>query len=210
MASPAPSGRAGGDSSAPLPGWMLGFGQRRGLLLPPGCGALRGPSGSPSPGALGPGGVCPCCRSRPGLWCSAPREHPQIMAFSFFLGFFFLLFWQQTYPSRCPGESTTGHRGLPPCQPLRTGVRAEVLRQGRDRGQEPDLCHPAQPNPLAGTSNLGYRTPCCPPRAIPWGIGAGPRAEQQRTGTAQCLCERVAAWDGAAGDGQGKNKNPPK
>lgn len=92
------------------------------------------PSGSPSPGALGLGSVCPWCGGRAGLWCSAPWEHPKLWLFLFF---FFLLFWQQTYPSRCSGESKTVHRGLLPCQPLRTGVRAEVLLWGRDCAQEP-------------------------------------------------------------------------
>lgn len=55
-ASPAPSGR--GDGLAPLPGWILGFGQCQGLLFPPGWGALWGPSVSPSPGAVGLGSVC--------------------------------------------------------------------------------------------------------------------------------------------------------
>lgn len=117
------------------------------------------PSSSPSPSALGLGSVCPWCDGHAGLWCSAPWEHPKLWLFLFF----FLLFWQQTYPSRCSGESKTVHRGLLPCWPLRTGVRAEVLLWGRDCGREPDLGPPAQSNPLAGASNLGYWTPCHPP-----------------------------------------------
>lgn len=142
-----------GNGLAPLPGWMLDFGQCWGLFLPPGCGALRGPSGSPAPVprewavcAPGAAAVLGCgaqpCRSTCKLWL-----------FLYIFRFIFLLFWQQTYPCRCPGESKTVHGGLLPCQPLTQG--SEPLR-GRDRGQEPDLCPPAEPNPLAGAGNLGY------------------------------------------------------
>lgn len=77
--------------------------------------------------------------------------------FLYFFRFIFLLFWQQTYPSRCPGESKTAHRGLPPCQPLHAGVRGE----GPWAGARP--LTPAQPNRPAEAGNLGYRPPRCPP-----------------------------------------------
>lgn len=88
------------------------------------------------------------------LGCGAQpcRSTCKLWLFLYIFRFIFLLFWQQTYPSRCPGESKTVHGGLLPCQPLTQG--SEPLR-GRDCGQEPDLCPPAEPNPLAGVGNLG-------------------------------------------------------
>lgn len=148
-----------GHGLAPLPGWMLGFGQGQRLLFPPGCRVL-GPLKLTQPQCPGTGQHVPLVRWPCRVVVLSPMGAPKIMAFSFF---FFLLFWQQTYPSRCSGESKTVHRGLLPCRPLRTGVRAEVLLWGRDCGQEPDLGPSAQSNPLAGASNLGYWTPCHPP-----------------------------------------------
>lgn len=48
--------------------------------------------------------------------------------------------------------------------------------------------------------------PCATFLSHPMGHRCGSRAEGQRTGTAQCLCEHVVAWDGAAGDGWGKTR----
>lgn len=152
-ASPAPSGHNGGVD------WPLSLDGCRALASARGCSfpqdvGFWDPSGSPSPSPLGLGSVCPWCRGHAGLWCSAPWEHPKLWLFLYFC--FFAFFWQQTYPSRCFGESKTVYRGLLPCQPLHTGVRAEVLLWGRDCGQETDLGPPAQSNPFAGVSSLGY------------------------------------------------------
>lgn len=150
-----------GHSLGPLPGWVLGFGQRQGLLQGAGlCGAplacqVRVPWDQAA-WALGAVAVLGCGAQLRG-------STRKLWLYLYFFRFFFLLFWQQTYPSRCPGESKTVHRGLLPCQPLRTGVRAEVLLRGRDHGKELDLCPPTQPNPLAGAGNLGYQTLRCPP-----------------------------------------------
>lgn len=155
------------------------------------------PSGSPSPGALGlcaPGAVAmPGCGAQP---------HGSTQNYGFFSFFAFL---QQTYPSRCSGESKTVHRGLLPCQPLCTGVRAEVLLWGRDCGQEPDLGPPAQSNPLAGASNLGYWTPCHPPEPS-HGASVGVPGGGAENGHSSMPCEHVVAWDGVAGDGWGKTR----
>lgn len=102
--------------------------------------------------------------------------------FFIFLGFF-LLFWQQTYHSRCPGESKTVHRGLPLCQPLRTGVRAELLLQGRDHGQEPDLCPPCPTKSPHWSRQFGVPDPTLPPRAshgaLVWGPSRSGRERAQ-------------------------------
>lgn len=73
-----------GHGLAPLPGWMLAFGQGQGLLFPPGC-RILGPLRLTQPRC--PGTVCPWCGGHAGLWCSAPWEHPKLWLFLFFCFF---------------------------------------------------------------------------------------------------------------------------
>lgn len=135
-----------------------------GAALPPRVGGSVGPLCLSQPRCRGTGQHVPLVLPLPQVVVLSPAGALANYGFFFiFLGSFFCFFWQQTYPSRCPGESKTAHRELPPCQPCRTAGRAEVLLWGRNRGQEPDLCLLPQPNPLTGAGNLGYQTLCCTP-----------------------------------------------
>lgn len=85
-----------GHGLAPLPAWMLGFGQCQGLLFPPGCRVL-GPHRLTQPQHLGLGTMGPWCRGHAGLWCSAPWEHPKLWLFLYF-DFFFCFFGSKLTP----------------------------------------------------------------------------------------------------------------
>lgn len=63
--------------------------------------------------------------------------------------------------------------------------------------------------PLLESADWGTGS-CATLLSHPMGHRCGSWVEGQRMGTAQCLGEHVVAWDGVAGEGWGKNKNPPK
>lgn len=179
-------------------------------LSPDGCWALaraRGccflrdagfwdPSSSPSPSALGLGSVCPWCDGHAGLWCSAPWEHPKLWLFLFC----FFAFLAANLPLQVLWRKQDCAQGAAalPAPPHRGQSRGAV---GRSQTSVPlpsqiPLLEPA----IWGTG------PHATLLSHPMGHRWGSRAEGQRTGTAQCLCEHVVAWDGAAGDGWGKTR----
>lgn len=209
LASPAPLGWVGG---AVLP------------LSLDGCWASAAPGSAPSSRLRGSAGA---------LWLTQPRcpgtgQHVPLVPwlcwvvvlstagaptnygfFFIFLGVFFA-FLAANLPLQVPWRKQDCAQGAAslPAPPHRGQSRAAAPGEGPWAGARPLPPLPSQ-IPSLEPAIWGTR-PHTAPAGFSWGIGVGPRSERQRTGTAQCLCERVAAWDRAAGDGQGKTKNPPK
>ena len=199
-----PRGGRGGVGSAPLPGWMLGFRQCWGLLFPPGRRAPRGSSGLASLGAQGPGTACPRCRGVLGCGAQPHGSTRKLWLFlCFFFRFSFFAFLAANLSLQVPWkkQDCTQRAATLPAPPHRGQSRGAAPGTGLWAGARPLPPLPGQiPSLELAIWGTGPRTT---PQAMP-------RAERQRMGTAQCLGERVAAWDGAAGDGQGKKRESSK
>lgn len=209
LASPAPSGWRGQGSSAPLPGWMLGFSSPGGCSFLQGVGLCGAPLAYPAPVpwdraacALGAVAVLGCSAQH----CGSTRK---LWLFLYFFRVFFA-FLAANLPLQVPWRKQNCAQGAAslPAPPHRGQSRAAAPGEGPWAGARP---LPPLPNQIPSLEPAIWGTgPHAAPPGFSRGIGVGPQPERQRTGTAQCLCERIAAWDGAAGDGQGKTKNPPK
>lgn len=159
--------------------------------------ALRGPPARPAPvpwdrAACAPGAVAMLgcgaqpCRSTRKLWLF-------LYFFRFVFSFFFFAFLAANLPLQVPWRKQDCAQGAAalPAPPHRARSRGAAPGKGPWAGARP--LSPCRAKSPRWSRQCGVPDAVMPPQAIPWGIDAGPRVEQQRTGTAQCLCERVAA-----------------
>lgn len=225
-----------GPCSPPAAGWYPGLCRWHCLLprdgggravLPlslDGCWASAAPGAAPSSRVRGSAG--PLWLTQP--WCPGTGQRVPLVPwlcwvvvlstvgapanygfFFIFLGFFFA-FLAANLTLQVPWRKQNCAQGAAslPAPPHRGQSRAAAPGEGPWAGAR---ALPPLPNQIPSLEPAIWGTgPHAAPPGFSRGIGVGPQPERQRTGTAQCLCERVAAWDGAAGDGQGKTKNPPK
>lgn len=167
-----------GHGLAPLPGWMLAFGQGQGLLFPPGC-RILGPLRLTQPRC--PGTVCPWCGGHAGLWCSAPWEHPKLWLF-----LFFLLFCSKLTPPGALEKARLCTGGCCPASPSAQGSEQRCCSgEGTVGRSQTSVPLPSQ-IPLLEPAIWGTG-PHATLLSHPMGHRWGSREEGQRTGTAQCL-----------------------
>lgn len=168
-----------------------------------------GPPWLAQPGCPGTGWHVPLV-AVPGCGAQPHRSTHKLWLFLYFFRVFFFAFLAANLPLQVPWrkQDCAQRAAALPAPPHRGQSRGAAPGKGARAGARPLPPCPVKSPRWSWQFAVLDRAP--PPLAIPQGIGAGPRVEWQRTGTAQCLCEHVAAWDGAARDGWGKNKNPPK
>lgn len=126
-----------------------------------------------------------------------------------FLGLFFCFFGSKLTPPGALEKARLCPGGCRPASPAAQGSEQRCCSGDGTVGRSQIFASFPSQIPTLELEIWGIR-PCVAPPATPRGIGAGPWLEQQRMDTAQCLCECVAAWDGAAGDGWGKNRESSK
>lgn len=130
----------------------------------------------------------------------SPMGAPKIMAFSLFL-----LFCSKLTPPGALEKARLCTGGCCPASPSAQGSEQRCCSgEGTVGRSQTSVPLPSQ-IPLLEPAIWGTG-PHATLLSHPMGHRWGSREEGQRTGTAQCLCEHVVAWDGVAGDGWGKTR----
>lgn len=202
-AAPVPSGHHGAWAG-PSPCADAGLWPLPGAVVSSRMQGSGTPQAHPAPVPWDRTACAPGVMAMPG--CGAqPHGSTQNYGF-FFIYFFFLLFFgSKITPPGALENARLCIGGCCPASPSTQGSEQRCCSGEGTVGRSQILVPLFSQIPLLESAVWGTG-----PRATllshPMGRRCGSREEGQRMGTAQCLCEHVVAWDGAAGDGWGKTR----